>query len=172
LCALFQENPVFRDPFTPPSQLSATPNAAPDAADGAVPHPAAESSELRPRGWAAWLDSQVSTRVHSVLAVAAFVAATVLSSAGIAHASVHGEPAILAADSLEAVVNNVRLWLIGILAALATLFLTIGAVRYLAAGGDPSEVEKAKIALKSAAIGYCLALLAPVLVTLLAKLVA
>ena len=43
------------------------------------------------------------------------------------------------------------------------LFLTVGGLRYLMAGGDPSEVERAKSALKSAAVGYALAILAPVL---------
>ena len=35
------------------------------------------------------------------------------------------------------------------------------------AGGDPSEVERAKGWLKSAGIGYGLALLAPVILTIL-----
>jgi len=48
--------------------------------------------------------------------------------------------------------------------------LTIGGVRYLMAGGDPAEVQKAKIALRSAAIGYGLAVLAPVIVTILKSL--
>lgn len=73
--------------------------------------------------------------------------------------------------TLAGVVTNLRLWLMGILTAVATLFLTIGALRYLAAGGDPGQVEKAKSALKSAAIGYGLALLAPVLITLVGQLV-
>ena len=34
----------------------------------------------------------------------------------------------------------------GILAGLATLFLTLGGVRYVMAGGDPGEVERAKTA--------------------------
>jgi hypothetical protein len=34
-------------------------------------------------------------------------------------------------------------------------------------GGNPGEVEKAKSAFKSAAIGYCLAILAPVVITIL-----
>jgi hypothetical protein len=50
------------------------------------------------------------------------------------------------------------------------LFLTIGGVRYLMADGDPAEVEKAKAALRSAAIGYGLAILAPVIVTILKSL--
>jgi hypothetical protein len=78
---------------------------------------------------------------------------------------------VLAAAQLGTVVSNITVWIIGILAGLATLFLTIGGVRYLMAGGDPGEVEKAKTALKSAAIGYGLAILAPVIVTVLKSLV-
>ena len=75
------------------------------------------------------------------------------------------------APSLNAVIDHLRTWLVGILAAVATLFLTVGGLRYLAAGGDPSQVEKAKIALKSAAVGYALAILAPLLVTIIASIV-
>ena len=77
----------------------------------------------------------------------------------------------LAADSISKVLSNTTLWIIGILAGLATLMLTLGGVRYLLANGDPAEVEKAKTALKSAAIGYALAILAPVIVTVLKSLV-
>jgi len=44
-------------------------------------------------------------------------------------------------------------------------------VQYLIAGGDPGGVEKAKTALKSAAIGYALAVLAPGLVSILQHIV-
>ena len=74
---------------------------------------------------------------------------------------------MLAVASLDQVVSNLTHWIVGILAGLATLFLTIGGLRYLMAGGDPGEVEKAKSALRSAAIGYGIAVLAPVLVTVL-----
>jgi hypothetical protein len=73
--------------------------------------------------------------------------------------------------SLNTVIDNLRNWLVGILAGLATLFLTVGGLRYLAAGGDPSQVEKAKVALRSAAVGYALAILAPLLVSILASVV-
>jgi Type IV secretion system pilin len=77
---------------------------------------------------------------------------------------------VLAASSVSQVISNTTVWLVGILAGLATLMLTIGGVRYLLAGGDPAEVAKAKIALRSAAIGYGLAVLAPVIVTILKSL--
>jgi len=72
---------------------------------------------------------------------------------------------------LNGVIDSLRTWLVGILATLATLFLTIGGIRYLLAGGDPMQVERAKTALKSAAIGYALAVLAPLLVSILTSVV-
>ena len=75
------------------------------------------------------------------------------------------------AQSVEQVVNNLRNWLVGILAGLATLYLTLGAVRYVMAGGDPGEVERAKTAFRSAGIGYALALLAPLVVQVLKQIV-
>jgi hypothetical protein len=72
--------------------------------------------------------------------------------------------------SLSSVIDNLRNWLVGLLATVATLFLTVGGLRYLTAGGDPGQVEKAKVALKSALVGYALAALAPLLVSILAQL--
>ncbi|MDQ1249151.1 MAG: hypothetical protein QG597_3525 [Actinomycetota bacterium] len=68
---------------------------------------------------------------------------------------------------LDTILANATAWLVGILAALATLFLTIGGVRYVAAGGDPGEIEKAKGAFKSAGLGYAMALLAPLVVSII-----
>nr|WP_066940373.1 pilin [Streptomyces sp. NBRC 110611] len=76
-----------------------------------------------------------------------------------------------AVATIPAVISNLRNWIIGLLAGLATLFLTFGGLRYLMAGGDPGEVEAAKRALKAAAIGYGLAVLAPALVTVLQGIV-
>ncbi len=106
-------------------------------------------------------------RLPRRLKVALLVAAgTVLALAAPAHAA-----AADAAPSLNGVISNLTAWLVGILAGVATLFLTIGGLRYLTAGGDPGQVERAKTALKSAAIGYALAVLAPVIVSVLASVV-
>jgi H+/gluconate symporter-like permease len=78
---------------------------------------------------------------------------------------------VLAVVTISRVISHTTAWVAGILAAVATLFLTIGGLRYLMAGGDPAEVERAKGALKSAAIGYGLAILAPVIVAVLRSLV-
>jgi hypothetical protein len=76
-----------------------------------------------------------------------------------------------AVNSLPTIVGNLRNWVMGILAGLATLFLTIGGVRYLMAGGDPSEVERAKAAFRSAGIGYALAVIAPVVLSVLQSII-
>jgi hypothetical protein len=73
--------------------------------------------------------------------------------------------------TIPEVITNLTNTIVGLLAGLATLFLTFGGLRYLMAGGDPGEVESAKRALKAAAIGYGLAILAPVLVTVLKTIV-
>ena len=104
---------------------------------------------------------------YSLPAVIVLVAGLTVLFAPPASAEVIG-----AATSLSGLISNLTGWLVGLLAGLATLFLTIGGVRYLAAGGDPGQVEKAKTALKSAAVGYALAALAPLLVSILASLVA
>lgn len=76
-----------------------------------------------------------------------------------------------AVADIPTVMSNLRKWIVGILAGLATLFFTFGGVRYLMAGGDPGEVEASKRALKAAAIGYWLAILAPVIVAVLQGIV-
>ncbi|MFF4257919.1 pilin [Streptomyces sp. NPDC001663] len=75
------------------------------------------------------------------------------------------------AKSVNEVLDNIRNWIMGILAGLATVILSLGGVRYLMAGGDPGEVEKAKSAFKSAGWGYGLAALAPLVVAILKGIV-
>lgn len=88
-----------------------------------------------------------------------------------AAAALAAAPPALAASDLNQVIDNLRLWLAGLLAALATLLLTVGGVRYLFAGGDPAGLERAKGAIKAALVGYALALLAPVLAALVRHIV-
>ncbi|MBW8487288.1 pilin [Actinomadura sp. PM05-2] len=78
---------------------------------------------------------------------------------------------IAAAASLDQVITNLRDVMVGLLVGLATLFATVGGVRMLLGGLDPGEVEGAKRSLRSAGIGYGVAVLAPVLVELLRRVV-
>ncbi|WP_280264487.1 pilin [Nocardia wallacei] len=75
------------------------------------------------------------------------------------------------AESLNEVADRIRNWLVAILATIATTYLTVGGARYLLSGGDAGEVERAKACLRSAMIGYCLAILAPVVVSILKSFV-
>src|SRR5699024_11584571 len=62
---------------------------------------------------------------------------------------------------LGTVITNIRNWRMGLLVVLATLLLTVGGLRYLLAGGDPGEVNRAQDTLKYAALGYLGANLGP-----------
>ncbi len=129
------------------------------------PRPLERAGRARPdpdQVRATWSRSgaQVARRLPSVMVL---TVGLMLAVAAPAYAA--GGPTI------NGVISNLTSWLVGILAGVATLFLTIGGLRYLTAGGDPVQVEKAKTALKSAAIGYALAALAPLIVSILASVV-
>ena len=113
-----------------------------------------------------------SRRPPSPLAARSVVCVCVLlaESALPAAACATGRTA-LAVASIDQTISNITAWIVGILAGLATMFLTVGGLRYLMAGGDPGEVEKAKNAVRGACIGYLVALLAPAIVTVLKGLV-
>jgi succinate dehydrogenase hydrophobic anchor subunit len=74
---------------------------------------------------------------------------------------------MLAVKTLPQVIEGLKTWVMGILAAVATLFLVIGGLRYMTAAGDPAAVEQAKGSLKAALTGYALAVLAPVILQVL-----
>ncbi|WP_280448333.1 pilin [Nocardia brasiliensis] len=113
-------------------------------------------------------------RLRRWLAIASalgIVVALLMLVAGSASAA-PPEPTVLAiASSLDQVLDNIRNWLIGILAALATVCLTVAGARYLIGAGDPAETEKAKTAFRAACLGYALAMLAPVIVAVLKSIV-
>ena len=81
---------------------------------------------------------------------------------------VFGFPDIASADTeeLEGVLDGLRLWIVGIAGTIVAVMLTIAGVRYLLAS-DPGETEKAKTALRAAAIGFAIVLLAPIFVAIL-----
>ena len=144
-------------PGRPPPRPAPSPATAPE--EDTTTHPT-QPADHRPHPWRHLL----LRRLPVALALAAAVL-VVAASPAFAAAGGGGAP------TLSGVIDNLRNWIVGILAGVATLFLTIGGLRYLTAGGDPGQVEKAKTALKSAAIGYALAILAPLLVSILASVV-
>ncbi|MEV5767474.1 pilin [Micromonospora sp. NPDC052213] len=76
-------------------------------------------------------------------------------------------PPMAAPKSINDVIAGITGWIMGIIAVVATMFLVVGGLRYMAAGGDPAQVEQAKGNFKSALIGYALAVLAPVILQVL-----
>jgi hypothetical protein len=82
-----------------------------------------------------------------------------------------GKPVHPGPNDLPTVIGNIQSWIMGILAAVATLFLILAGVYYATAGGDPSQVDKAKGALKNALVGYGLAVLAPILLAVVQGIV-
>lgn len=99
--------------------------------------------------------------VRRAAAVTAMVA-VFLSAPSVVYAA-PADPEDPGPNPLPVVIGNLQMWLMSILAALATLFLVLAGVYWATAGGDPAQVERAKGALKNALVGYGLAVLAPVL---------
>ena len=152
---------------TTPHPTAPDPGAPTEEATTTDPTPTTSPAPEHTRGARAGTRQGRSRPRHRVLRAAAgtlVCAALLVAGASPAYAAGGGT------QSLQGLISNLTAWLVGILAGVATLFLTIGGLRYLTAGGDPGQVEKAKTALKSAAIGYALAALAPLIVSILASL--
>lgn len=127
--------------------------------------PATPPGDVRPEPLAAPTSVTTPSAVRRMAIALALAMVLLVVVASPAYAATGG-----GTQSLQGLISNLTTWLVGILAGVATLFLTVGGLRYLSAGGDPGQVEKAKTALKSAAIGYALAALAPLIVSILASL--
>jgi hypothetical protein len=73
-------------------------------------------------------------------------------------------------DRIVSILDSLRNALVAVLVTLSVVALTYAGVRYVMAGGDATGVEKAKGAAKSAVIGLVLALLAPVIVEIVKRI--
>jgi hypothetical protein len=104
-----------------------------------------------------------ATHMIPVLLLVAVVPAALVAWPGTAYAA--DPPTEPTVTSIDQVVDNIRLWLVGILFAYATLCLVVAFFRYTS--GEADEVAKAKVGFRSAAIGYAGAILAPLLVTII-----
>jgi putative Mn2+ efflux pump MntP len=75
-----------------------------------------------------------------------------------------------AVANLSDVIDSVQRWVAGLLLGLATLFFTVGAIRYQTAAGNRRDTERGKEAMKSALVGYVLAGLSPLLIGILRQI--
>ena len=74
-------------------------------------------------------------------------------------------------DRIVQILDGLRNALVAVLVTLSIVALTYAGVRYVIAGGDTSGVERAKVAAKSALVGLELALLAPVVVAIVKRII-
>ncbi|CUU60713.1 hypothetical protein Ga0074812_14535 [Parafrankia irregularis] len=125
----------------------------------------------RPARRVGWRRVVLLVAVVGVFVLAGAVAAFAVSPSPSVSPGVPLVPAVPVAPDLDTVLTNVRNWIMGILALLATTFLSVGGVRYLISNGEPSEVGKAKDAFRNAGWGYGLTALAPVVVGVLKQIV-
>jgi hypothetical protein len=102
-------------------------------------------------------------------AIAAAVTA-VVSAPTVAYAA-GTDTALLAVHPLGVVIANLQAWVMSLLAAVATLYLVLGGVFRVLAGGDPAQVERANVYFRNALVGYALAVLAPVLLQIVQGIV-
>ncbi|MEV4517133.1 pilin [Dactylosporangium sp. NPDC049525] len=100
---------------------------------------------------------RITNRVTAIVVTVLIVAATAVP----AWAAPPADPNPTA--RITAIITNITNWVTGILIGIATLFLTVGGLRRMTAGGDPAEIEKSNSAFKNSLQGYALAVLAPVL---------
>jgi hypothetical protein len=111
-----------------------------------------------------------ASRLFPVLVIILAVSTTVLVLGETAsYAAEKGVVVLAEPASLNVVIDRIRATVLGVLAALATLLLTVGGARYLAADGDPGEAERGKRTMRNAIIGYCLAFLSPLLFAIASK---
>jgi type IV secretory pathway VirB2 component (pilin) len=66
----------------------------------------------------------------------------------------------LGTSDLKQTVINVIQWVLGIMALVAVVFIIIGGVTWMTAGGNEEKVEKAKKIISAAVIGLIIVLLA------------
>jgi hypothetical protein len=73
-------------------------------------------------------------------------------------------------ETVTSMLNRIRNWIMGLAGLFAVIMATIAGIRYMASS-DPAQTEKAKSALRAAAVGLGLVLFAPVLIEILEYMV-
>ena len=80
-------------------------------------------------------------------------------------------PAPAPPPDLNAVISGFHAWLLTFATGLTVLALTVAGLFYLFAGGNPTQIERAKLVVRAAIIGYSLMVLAPLLLAALRGIV-
>ncbi|GAA1843176.1 pilin [Asanoa iriomotensis] len=85
--------------------------------------------------------------------------------------AVSATPPLAAPKTVPEVIDGITGWVMGILAAVATMFFAIGALLYMGAGNDTGRVEQSKGYFKRSLGGYALAVLSPVFLQILQSII-
>ncbi|MFC7742083.1 pilin [Nocardiopsis composta] len=89
------------------------------------------------------------------------------ASARLGEAAWAQEAAEASTADIREVVERLRNVVVALASAVGTLLLAIAGLRWMLAGGDPSQIDAAKRALSGAGIGYGIAILATALMAVL-----
>lgn len=92
------------------------------------------------------------------------IAASYLALAQIAFAATIDSPVNV--TDIGGIFNNLFLFFIALVGGLAVVFIVIGGIRYIMAGGDPKATDSARDQITAALIGLVVALLAVVIVNI------
>lgn len=93
-----------------------------------------------------------------------------LATARVAFAEAISNPVNTNFSNIGSIFNTVFLFLIGIVGGLAIIFIVIGGIRYILAGGDPKATDSARHQITAALIGLVIALLAVAIVVIVGNI--
>lgn len=68
--------------------------------------------------------------------------------------------------SVAEIINNITTWVVGLVGAIAVLFIIWGGFLYITAAGNKDQAEKAKKTITYAVIGVVIIVLAKVIISL------
>lgn len=93
-----------------------------------------------------------------------------LATARFAFAAAITNPVNTDFTNIGSIFNTIFLFLIGVVGGLAIIFIVIGGIRYILAGGDPKATDSARHQITAALIGLVVALLAVAIVVIVGNI--
>ena len=87
-----------------------------------------------------------------------YLGTVLVLAAGDPAAAAPADPAI---DQVREIIGNIQVWIMGLAAVVATLFLTLSGVYRMSANGSQQQLDKAAAAFRNALYGYAVMVLAP-----------
>lgn len=105
--------------------------------------------------------------VKSSKSIISTIAIILLAYSSPAFAQING----LTNRPLVDIINDITVWILGIAAAIAILFIVIGGLYYMTAGGDERQMETAKTTITYAIWGIFVIAIAYAIVVLVNKIV-